>query len=233
MKRKGFTLIELLVVIAIIAILAAILLPVFARVRENARRSTCQSNMKQIGNAFLMYCQDYDELTPRAWYISNNGTSGYLWADALMPYTKSVNVFGCPSATAKPFLDQSYTYKGFNIDSLGFAANVNYWGGSAGGGVPANNPFYSKNLAQLGVPATTVLTTDFGGHFESAAQNDIHADFLALPTDPNYRNVYRHLDMAGVLFCDGHAKSLTRDALIATHTVNGVAVHYLFTIEDD
>jgi len=75
MRKQGFTLIELLVVIAIIAILAAILFPVFARARENARKSSCQSNLKQIGTGLMMYVQDYDETFP----TERNGVDGPVW----------------------------------------------------------------------------------------------------------------------------------------------------------
>jgi len=98
--RKAFTLIELLVVIAIIAILAAILFPVFGRARENARRSSCQSNMKQIGLGILQYTQDYDEKYPQAyWYKNDAGDSeGYFqWTGATRPYVKSEQLFVCPS----------------------------------------------------------------------------------------------------------------------------------------
>lgn len=106
MKRKGFTLIELLVVIAIIAILASILFPVFARARENARRSSCQSNLKQIGLGLLQYAQDNDESMPYIYGGCVNrgctGTpsdiyNGYLWQDVIYPYVKSEGVFNCPS----------------------------------------------------------------------------------------------------------------------------------------
>jgi prepilin-type N-terminal cleavage/methylation domain-containing protein/prepilin-type processing-associated H-X9-DG protein len=93
---RGFTLIELLVVIAIIAILAAILFPVFARARENARRSSCQSNMKNIGLAFQQYLQDYDELFPQGVVTYNAGWASY----ELQPYIKSTQVFTCPSDSA-------------------------------------------------------------------------------------------------------------------------------------
>jgi prepilin-type N-terminal cleavage/methylation domain-containing protein/prepilin-type processing-associated H-X9-DG protein len=96
-RRRGFTLIELLVVIAIIAILAAILFPVFARARENARRASCQSNLKQIGLGFLQYTQDYDERLPYTDYgYSVPGRIG--WDEAIFPYVKSVQIFQCPSA---------------------------------------------------------------------------------------------------------------------------------------
>ena len=113
MSRRGFTLIELLVVIAIIAILAAILFPVFARAREKARMASCQSNVKQLALGILMYAQDYDERTCGAYgnssrYTGNNiprgpvsnrgGTSSWwFWADMIFPYIKNRQVYICPS----------------------------------------------------------------------------------------------------------------------------------------
>lgn len=96
MKCKGFTLIELLVVIAIIAILATILFPVFARARENARRSSCMSNLKQMGLGMMMYVQDYDETYPKEY--TTVGSTNYFWVEVLNPYMKSYQVFMCPSA---------------------------------------------------------------------------------------------------------------------------------------
>jgi prepilin-type N-terminal cleavage/methylation domain-containing protein/prepilin-type processing-associated H-X9-DG protein len=104
-ESKGFTLIELLVVIAIIAILAAILFPVFARARENARRSSCQSNLKQMGLGVLQYSQDYDEQFPYCSMTdvidfnyprtSSDWAPNYLWQ--IQPYLKSTDVYICPS----------------------------------------------------------------------------------------------------------------------------------------
>jgi len=99
MKRRGFTLIELLVVIAIIAILAAILFPVFARAREKARQTSCLSNLKQIGTAMMMYVQDYDERFPRHYFrrASDNGISGSV-ITVVHPYVQNVQVWDCPSS---------------------------------------------------------------------------------------------------------------------------------------
>ena len=104
-KRSGFTLIELLVVIAIIAILAAILFPVFAKVREKARQTSCASNLRQLGLAFIQYSEDYDE-----WYPGRNisATDTTInWAHAIYPYVKSVGVYKCPDA---PKSLDSYEY---------------------------------------------------------------------------------------------------------------------------
>lgn len=134
--RRGFTLIELLVVIAIIALLAAILFPVFARVRENAKRSTCLSNMKQIGLAMIQYTQDYDETMVAQRY--GNGTCGsgsngtaytgpscgqYKWMDALYPYIKNEQVFTCPSTKTS---DQNSIYESY--ESLTGSQTSNKYG---------------------------------------------------------------------------------------------------------
>ncbi len=99
-KAFGFTLIELLVVIAIIAILAAILFPVFARARENARRASCQSNMKQIGLGILQYAQDYDERYPGGSRVTSGPAyPGIGWAGMIFPYLKSAQIYKCPNET--------------------------------------------------------------------------------------------------------------------------------------
>src|SRR5690242_16421082 len=105
-KRLGFTLIELLVVIAIIAILAAILFPVFAQAREKARMASCQSNLRQLGLGMSMYIQDYDEKYPAWDWGHNNGSQCTspctneafdYWASAIFPYVKNVGIYSCPS----------------------------------------------------------------------------------------------------------------------------------------
>jgi prepilin-type N-terminal cleavage/methylation domain-containing protein/prepilin-type processing-associated H-X9-DG protein len=101
--RRGFTLIELLVVIAIIAILAAILFPVFARAREKARQSSCASNVKQLALAHMMYLQDYDEKFASCYDDGNGYPAGrIIWADKLLPYVKNRQIFACPSTNVDP-----------------------------------------------------------------------------------------------------------------------------------
>ncbi len=107
MKRTAFTLIELLVVIAIIAILAAILFPVFARARDKARAASCLSNAKQLGTAFQMYSQDYDEMLPQhagdfTNFLGPPPGVGANWLRGLYPYLKSGQIYACPSATLSP-----------------------------------------------------------------------------------------------------------------------------------
>jgi len=110
-KRKGFTLIELLVVIAIIAILAAILFPVFAKARDKAYQTSCLNNEKQIGLAILQYAQDYDGTFPPSYYYLNGATSagGYMhWSGMVMPYCKNDKVFVCPQHKLGGFAPTCY-----------------------------------------------------------------------------------------------------------------------------
>src|SRR5579859_382609 len=102
--HNGFTLIELLVVIAIIAILAAILFPVFARAREEARKTSCLSNLKQIGTAAAMYVQDYDEHLMPPWMAKSNNPATaditWTWVSISQPYIKNKDIFRCPDVGA-------------------------------------------------------------------------------------------------------------------------------------
>jgi prepilin-type N-terminal cleavage/methylation domain-containing protein/prepilin-type processing-associated H-X9-DG protein len=232
-RRSGFTLIELLVVIAIIAILAAILFPVFARAREKARQSSCQSNEKQLMLAYLAYIQDYDERTPNQWFFSSTAGTGYMWVDAIMPYVKNLQLFDCPSAGRRTTMYTTVNGLGFyamNAGSVSYGINTCYWGGYAGSasGPPAN-PVNGRNLAQIKVPAETVCLLD-ATYTEYGAQYDIWSSIYSTPLkDPPYR----HNDMANVSFIDGHVKAMPRGGLAALHTVSGVGVYYLFTIQED
>lgn len=149
--RKGFTLIELLVVIAIIAILAAILFPVFARARESARRSSCLSNLKQIGLGLMMYTQDYDEQLPKTAFANPQvpplgwAMSGYwLWQQQIYDYVKSKQVFYCPSSAFGGSLSSGV-------------------GGFREGNYGANNGAMGISLAVFQAPAETYQIMDWGG----------------------------------------------------------------------
>ena len=150
-KRSGFTLIELLVVIAIIAILAAILFPVFQKVRENARRTACLSNLKQIGLGLVQYTQDADEKEPGGANIYGVGTG---WAGQIYPYLKSIAVYQCPDDSGH----------GSRASSYGLNANfvVNPYGAPAstvnGVSYAANTaPPNGHSLADFVAPSKTVM----------------------------------------------------------------------------
>ena len=185
--RAAFTLIELLVVIAIIAILAAILFPVFARARENARKTSCLSNLKQIGLGMLQYSQDYDEKMVHKQYGAEGYSSipagNYKWMDAIFPYVKSEQIFICPSDA--PFAaagasggngNSPYVFwKNFNAATQGYLGGsenasygsyaINGYYGSGGGGTGEPT---TDSLASLQDPAGTIWVADayaFGGWY--------------------------------------------------------------------
>ena len=128
--RKGFTLIELLVVIAIIAILAAILFPVFAQAREKARSTSCLSNFKQLGTAFTMYLQDFDEMVlPRYNACPQTGPAATpdaptLWTNTIQPYVKNKQIFVCPSSTMSMYGD---TWNTRSVVSSGYNQTISGW----------------------------------------------------------------------------------------------------------
>jgi prepilin-type N-terminal cleavage/methylation domain-containing protein/prepilin-type processing-associated H-X9-DG protein len=153
-RKKGFTLIELLVVIAIIAILAAILFPVFAKAREKARQASCQSNEKQLGLGFIQYTQDYDEKFP----VGVNA-DGAGWGGQIYQYVKSTGIYKCPDDST-PSASGAY--------ATSYAYNSNFANGGSGSVSPITN-------AQLNAPASTVLAAEITGdqsNLSSTTTND-------------------------------------------------------------
>ncbi len=146
--RQGFTLIELLVVIAIIAILAAILFPVFQKVRENARRASCQSNMKQIALSVTQYTQDADEKFPNG-SAAHSGT-GVGWAGEVYPYVKSIGVFKCPDDSTSPATAAGPAGGIRQPCSYGMNHNITATSGTG-------------NLSQMNAPANTIMLFEVQG----------------------------------------------------------------------
>ena len=190
-NRKGFTLIELLVVIAIIAILAAILFPVFARARENARRASCASNLKQIGLGVLQYLQDNDETYPRD---NGNGDALYSAMAAIQPYVKSTQLLQCPSES-----------NGLNSDPT----KIGY-----------TDYFYSRALsvqsqAALSTVSLTIMAGDsvsgssgmrtYGCDMSNTPAGGTGGNCLAgnVAKMPAYN---RHLEGTNLAYADGHVK---------------------------
>jgi prepilin-type N-terminal cleavage/methylation domain-containing protein len=170
-RGTGFTLIELLVVIAIIAILAAILFPVFARVREKARQSSCGSNLRQVQLAIAQYTQDYDERHPATWFGPQwDAYPGYYqWEEAVLPYVKNDQLFVCPSASAIRYVPDttpnqvdtpSYPDPDYPFPRGGYAGNVAYWSTLCTTGIVANHPFGFRSLGAIADPAGTFMVWD-------------------------------------------------------------------------
>jgi prepilin-type N-terminal cleavage/methylation domain-containing protein/prepilin-type processing-associated H-X9-DG protein len=242
---RGFTLIEILVVIALIAILAAILFPVFARARENARRASCQSNLRQIGLGILQYVQDNDETMPFSFYGSFGDTdaTNYKWMDAIFPYVKNEQLFTCPSDSA---VNARYVYQK-NLPPGGSSQNYGSYGlnGAHSAGPdnttpPRSSAAYRVHLAQLAAPATTVWITDNNNAPGSLNPGGSQGFFWSMPaTMPAVTNaeprqlqniVERHLGLTNVLWCDGHVKPMKLEVL-AQRNAAGVAA--AFTVEND
>ncbi len=224
MRRQpihAFTLIELLVVIAIIAILAAILFPVFATARRQARATTCLSNLKQNALAVLMYAEDADGVFPPAYYFSANWAEEYAWdfqiswrnwkVYAVRPgliggYTRSAQVTLCPDFRGHSY-DRPFT---------GYAYNTSYLGGPAQPGEIRPNtgqPNRPARVSEVQQPAATAMLADsafwdgvrFGGN-----------NYLRSPRDPAWQyvgpNVHmRHPGGANVAWADGHVKRARAD----------------------
>ncbi len=179
---KGFTLIELLVVIAIIAILAAILFPVFSRARAKAQQTSCLSNMKQLALAALMYASDYDNrfvyqaallYYPGHWKLPEAAPN---WAQGLLPYIKNEDLYMCPSLE-----------KGFAFDGAPLAYHFNGF-------------LNAKSLDQIDEPARIVMMHEDSGGYPEAVMNPVSILWGWLP-DPDHHN-----GGSNKSFCDGHAK---------------------------
>ncbi len=201
-RRRGFTLIELLVVIAIIAILAAILFPVFARARERARQTSCLSNIKQITLGALMYAQDFGEAVPESLDADMNS----YWHEKIMPYVMNEQIFTCPSTRST-----SLTWSNFNYGLVNQTSG--YRGGARAFTLPDGTridgrptPIY---LPEIELPAETAYVSD-AENFVTDIAFWTHG---GSPYDEHGGAWYyvdgRHNGGANVGFYDGHARWLT------------------------
>lgn len=201
---RGFTLIELLVVIAIIAILAAILFPVFARARENARRASCQSNLKQLALGVMQYTQDYDETYPmagNAGRVINGVTMSYAtgaryWPRDIYPYIKSAQVFYCPSSSDR-------TYAVYPETAAGITRGTNY---------AMNNDFGTSSDSCDNNPAGEVCSPVKVAAIPKVAElimlldsyNGTQSAYLAMYNLDSME--HRHFEGSNIAYADGHVK---------------------------
>ncbi len=258
----AFSLIELLVVITIIAILAAILFPVFARARENARRSACQSNLKQIGLGLIQYTQDFDETMPFAQLPGSAKYTG-VWMDAIQPYVKSDALFNCPSHPFTPGATNIRPYSSTNTrddsnKTLGsYSVNATYSRDDAGLGLVGTPVSYGGQdggsvqvvkLSSLEAPASTVFAADSSGEeygfntrcyymrwhqYAAPAVYGIKDGFRTLGTGGG-TIIERHLETVNVLWTDGHVKAMKLDSLGAKRpSGSSSGVSYYFSRQND
>jgi prepilin-type N-terminal cleavage/methylation domain-containing protein/prepilin-type processing-associated H-X9-DG protein len=209
-NRSAFTLIELLVVIAIIAILAAILFPVFAQAREKARQTSCISNLKQLSLGMLMYSQDYDETFPQwQWdqsysagaFSKNNGTT--LWWNAIYPYVKNVQVYACPSQRYTYSIKDDGHWGWFTVPKTqaqlaSYGINPVFWDAKIGYG--ANEPItYSyPAVASIAKPADAFLLADMATSLSGWSGSDVD------PNNPN--DPKNHWRIARIAYSEGYAQ---------------------------
>jgi len=205
-KIKGFTLIELLVVIAIIAILAAILFPVFAQAREKARQSTCLSNTKQIGLGLYMYADDYDETFPQNGPYGGDGEGGASYILTMVdPYIKNKKVWQCPSSTK--YNNTSYC--------TNYMFNGALFGYCPGFGTNAPNMLApAANIGKIGVPAEIILTHERKAQYPNSSNRPIAYNAIGcvrvwdVLIDKGVHN-----EGVNLSFADGHAKFLKVNAI--------------------
>jgi prepilin-type N-terminal cleavage/methylation domain-containing protein/prepilin-type processing-associated H-X9-DG protein len=194
MKRRGFTLIELLVVIAIIAILAAILFPVFAKAREKARQTSCLSNLKQVALAQLMYIQDYDEMLLYAWcWDSALGTATHptYWYEVIQPYMKNVQALKCPSVSSASTVVTDY--------------------GRCQHHLPYRLPGATISLGSIQRPAEVNMLCDA---FPTAGWNWMFTYCPVCSPTLTHSISNRHNDGCNVAFFDGHCKWMSWQAMV-------------------
>jgi len=240
-KLSGFTLIELLVVIAIIAILAAILFPVFAKVREKARQTSCVSNMKQIGLAILQYAQDSDELMPtKGFAIPNGNPSGgdaYVsWQNIVAPYIKNGagtysgsgtentgGVFACPSNS---YHGNAYASNGGQSQyRANYGCNYNNAFNTSGAGDGTFGDIgASVSLAAIDSPASTINLIENNHKSSDWDINIINPSFSA--DDANSGFFAGHTGTGNFQFNDGHVKSLRPDATLSVADGGSAPVNY-------
>lgn len=212
--RRAFTLIELLVVIAIIAILAAILFPAFARARENARRSSCQSNMKQIGIGLIMYTQDYDERMP----LGRGGDAGGSdWHNHAQAYAKSKQILTCASAGARPATrPRTAAFPAGDLYDSGDGGNpISYYasripqGSSASGGHGAwsGSDSFPLNMSVLAHPSQTIWVLEAA--ITRHPYINVNREGACAENNQNGTCMwFGHLTTANFLFADGHVKAM-------------------------
>ena len=217
--RQGFTLVELLVAIAIIAILAAILFPAFARSRENARRSSCSSNLKQISLGLMQYTQDNDGYLVKTWrgplpatvgYGPSNTTDKYKWMDAIQPYVKNEKIFTCPSDDK----NEPYRFRdGMNYGSYGLSNVYNEEPDKTIRDAPSdvNEAAIEDSTGTVWISETSSSTDNtFSFSWADKSSNPplIKGDRNTLST-----LIERHLETINVLYCDGHGKAVKLENL--------------------
>lgn len=209
MRRSGFTLIELLVVIAIIAILAAILFPVFARAREKARQTTCLNNTKQLALALYMYVQDYDEMLPFCFIhdgVYPNYTWYRYWYEQSEPYIKNTEVFNCPSAGVT-----KYSYPNART-CCDYGWNQRH--------MPYRPPYNQMSLAQISRPAEVMIFCDSQASGPPVTWDNRLYTYCPICYEASYPYLlngipqYRHNGGVNIGYWDGHSKFMPREQVL-------------------